>query len=112
MKSKTLIIGNGDVFSPEAAVEMLKVADYCMLARGAIRNPRIFRESIELLETGKDHPTTPQEKIETFFQYYELNKQHPYGKFKILKQRAQDFTHGLKGSSKLREKLNMVKTEE
>ena len=106
------IIGNGDVFSPEAAVEMLKIADYCMIARGAIRNPLIFKECSDYIETGKYQPTTAEEKIETFFQYYELNKKHPYGKFKILKQRAQDFTHGLKHSAKLREKLNHVKTEE
>ena len=106
------IIGNGDVFTPESACEMLKIADYCMIARGAIRNPRIFKESLELIETGSYHPTTKEEKIEIFFQYYALNKKYPYGKFKILKQRTQDFTHGLKNSSQLRLKLNNVKTEE
>ena len=111
-QSSLPIIGNGDVFSAEAAREMLKIADYCMIARGAIRNPQIFRESLEFIETGSYHPASPEEKIETFFEYYELNKKYPYGKFKILKQRAQDFTHGLKNSSQLRLKLNNVKTEE
>ena len=106
------IIGNGDVFIPEDAEALLKCCDYVMIARGAIRNPRIFKECLEYLETGKYHQTTPEEKIETFFEYYNLNQKYPYGKFKILKQRAQDFTYGLKNSSQLRNKVSVVKTEE
>lgn len=111
-QSSIPIIGNGDVFTPEAAASLLQCCDYVMLARGAIRNPRIFKECSDYLETGKYSPSTAEEKIETFFQYHELNKKYPYGRFKIVKQRAQDFTHGLPQSAKLRQQLNDVKSEE
>jgi len=111
-QSSIPIIGNGGVFSPLDAESLLKCCDYVMIARAAIRNPKIFHEILYYFETGKIKSTEPEEKIETFFEYCKLNAKYPYGRFKILKQRAQDFTHGLKHSAPLREKISHVKTEE
>ncbi|HIJ36757.1 MAG TPA: tRNA dihydrouridine synthase DusB [Deltaproteobacteria bacterium] len=53
------VIGNGDVFKPEQAMEMIHETgcDGVMLARGAIGNPWLFRQILEL-EKGCT-PSTP-----------------------------------------------------
>lgn len=106
------VIGNGDVFTAKDAEEMLKHADYAMIARGAIRNPMIFKEALHYFKTGEQLKITPEEKIDMFFDYYELAKKHYYGGIVILKKRAQDFTHGLKNSTVIRDKISHIKTEE
>ena len=106
------VIGNGDVFTAEDANKLLKNCDYVMIARGAMQNPQIFRESIELHDTGKYKAATEEERINNFFQYYKLHQKHPYGTVKILRHRACDFTHGLKNSAKLRAEITQAKTEE
>jgi tRNA-dihydrouridine synthase B len=62
LKAKTQIpiIGNGDVHTPQQAVERYKTyaVDAVMIGRGALRNPFIFRQANELLG-GRD-----PEKIE------------------------------------------------
>jgi nifR3 family TIM-barrel protein len=52
------VIGSGDVFSARLAKRMLDETgcDGVSMARGAMGNPWIFRESIELLETGVTPP--------------------------------------------------------
>ena len=54
------VIANGDVFSPEAAVRILKFtgADMAMIGRGCFGNPWLFRQSAAALD-GRDIPPLP-----------------------------------------------------
>jgi len=108
------VIGNGDVFSGKDAKKMLEETgcDYIMIGRGAIGNPFIFKEINEYLKTGKIIKQTKEEKIKDYFEYIELAREFNVFSIKDAKLRAQEFTKGLSGSSKLRLRLNRVKTWE
>jgi len=59
------VFGSGDLFSPEAAVRMLAETgcDGVMFARGAMGNPFIFTQTLELLKTGEYHEIPAQERM-------------------------------------------------
>ena len=59
------VIGNGAVFTPEAAKRMVEETgcDGIMVARGAKGNPWIFREIAEYLETGRKPPRPSSDEL-------------------------------------------------
>lgn len=61
------LIGNGDIFTPEDALEMFETTgcDHVMVARGALGNPQIFSQIKQLRETGRYDLPTPAEKLQT-----------------------------------------------
>jgi tRNA-dihydrouridine synthase B len=61
------VFGSGDLFSAQAAKKMLEetLVDGVMFARGAIGNPFIFRDTIQLLTNGSQyHPTGLHDRVE------------------------------------------------
>jgi len=65
---KIPVIGNGDIFSPEDAILMLKETDCdaVMVARGAQGNPFIFKGIENLLKYGKNsYAPTYEERLDT-----------------------------------------------
>lgn len=108
---KIPVIGNGDVFSGVDAKKMLDETncDYLMIGRGAIGNPFIFKEINEYLKSGKIIKQAKDEKIKDYFEYILLCKKYDIFSIKDAKRKAQEFTKGLPGSSKLRMRLNKVK---
>lgn len=61
------VMGNGDIFSPEAARRMLDETgcDGILVARGAMGNPWIFKRIVHYLDTGELLPEpTPEERID------------------------------------------------
>ncbi len=60
------VIGNGDVFSAEAAAELIRQTgcDGVMIGRGALGNPWIFRDVVSYLQKGiVGFPPSPSKKI-------------------------------------------------
>jgi tRNA-dihydrouridine synthase B len=107
------VIGNGDVIDGESAKKMFEETncDYIMVGRAAIGNPFIFKQINEYLKTGKIIKQTREEKIKDYFEYIKLAKKYDCFSIKDAKWKAQEFTKGLTGSTKLRRRINSVKSE-
>ena len=73
------VIANGDVFSAEDAVKILKYtgADMAMVARGAMGDPWIFEQSEALLK-GESIPQRPPiaKRAETAMRQFEMAAEH------------------------------------
>jgi len=83
--------------------------DYVMIGRAAIGNPFIFKEVDEFLKNGSRVKQSVEEKIKNYFEYVKLCKKFKIFSLTDAKLKAQEFTKGLSGSSRLRRDLNRVK---
>lgn len=99
------VIGNGDIFTPEDALRMVRQTgcDAVMIGRAAASNPWIFRQIAEYLETGSYRPATDLDRYRLMRQYYRLlaerDEPDTVGK---MKQFASLFTHGIRNGARLR----------
>lgn len=84
------VIANGDVFSPEAAVRILKFtgADMAMIGRGSFGNPWLFEQSATAL-SGRDIPPLPPfaERWDTAVRQVELSAQYQNERVAMLQAR-------------------------
>ena len=84
------VIANGDVFSPEAAVRILKFtgADMAMIGRGSFGNPWLFEPSAAAL-SGRDIPPLPPfaERWDTAVRQVELSAQYQNERVAMLQAR-------------------------
>jgi len=102
-----IVIGNGDVDSPENFKKRLieSGVDYIMIGRAAIGNPYLFKQINDFMKTGKYEI---KDKKEQFFEYLKLAK-----KYKIdinhIRFHALAFTKGKAGGARLRQKISMAK---
>lgn len=111
---KIPVIGNGDIKNGEDAKNIFEKTncDYVMIGRAAIGNPFIFKEINHYLKTGEVIKQTSEDKINDYFKYIELTKKYNIFSLKDAKQKAIEFSRGIPGSSKLRQKLNTIKSYE
>ena len=103
------VVANGDVDSKESAEMILEKTkcEFAMIGREAMRNPLIFREITE------GEKASEEEKVNLFFEYYELCKKYRVVEFTDLKIKAMQFTKGIEGTKKTRvEIVNAKKIEE
>ena len=110
------VIGNGDVFDEESALEMFKETnvDGIMIGRGAFGNPWIFREIIHYLKTGEKLPKpTNEEKLKVIKQHIDLAvKEKGEIAVKELRKHIAWYTKNLKNSSEFRNKINTIEQED
>ncbi|CUO33579.1 tRNA dihydrouridine synthase DusB [Clostridium disporicum] len=106
------VIGNGDVFTPEDALNMKKITncDAIMIARGSMGNPWIFKQ-IEDVLNGKDASiVTDLERINMCIRHYELALKYD-GEHKAVREmrkHASWYLKGLPNSSELRNTINSM----
>ena len=107
------VIGNGDIFTPEDAKNMLDYTkcDAIMIVRAAQGNPWIFQRVIHYLETGELLPEpTPQQKIEKALRHARMLIEYKgeYIGVREMRKHISWYMKGVKGAAELRGKINTV----
>lgn len=111
------VIGNGDVYSPKAAVEMLEQTgcDGVMIGRAAQGNPWLFREIRHYLETGEELPRPSMDEVkEMILRHARLQVEYkgPDVGMREMRKHVAWYTAGFPHSAKLRSEVNAVGTLE
>ena len=107
------VIGNGDVFEVEDAVNMLEKTkcDAIMIGRGAQGKPWIFNRINHYMKTGKILPEpTLEEKITTAIRHMNLAvaEHGDYVAVREMRKHIGWYLKGLKNSAKYRDQINKI----
>lgn len=114
---KIPVIGNGDVWTPQDAIDMRKQTgcDGVMIGRGAQGNPWIFKQILHYEQTGEllEKPS-PQEVMEMILRHAKMQMEFKgeYIGMREIRKHAAWYTAGYKNSAKLRGKINETETYE
>lgn len=114
---KIPVIGNGDVWTPQDAIDMRKQTgcDGVMIGRGAQGNPWIFKQIHHYEQTGEllEKPS-PQEVTEMILRHAKMQMEFKgeYIGMREIRKHAAWYTAGYKNSAKLRGKINETETYE
>ena len=109
------VIGNGDVFTGEDGVRMIKETGcyFVMVARGAMGNPWIFKELNAALH-GEEAPPRPTVRELSLMMTRHLNElvqlKNEYSAVREMRKFIAWYTKGVKGAAKLRGKINNIET--
>lgn len=111
------VIGNGDVDSPKAAVEMLEQTgcDGVMIGRAAQGNPWLFREIRHYLETGEELPRPSMDEVKEMILRHaclQVEYKGPDVGMREMRKHVAWYTAGFPHSAKLRSEVNAVGTLE
>lgn len=111
------VIGNGDVDSPKAAVEMLEQTgcDGVMIGRAAQGNPWLFREIRHYLESGEELPRPSMDEVKEMILRHaclQVEYKGPDVGMREMRKHVAWYTAGFPHSAKLRSEVNAVGTLE
>jgi tRNA-dihydrouridine synthase B len=106
------VIGNGDVFSAEAAQKLIEISncDGIMIARGALGNPWIFREISQGLKGEPVIYPSPEEKVNMAVRHLHLAVKY-FGENIAVKEMRKHigwYIKGLKYCTEIRNKINIL----
>jgi len=106
------VLGSGDLFTPTDVASMLAETgcDGVMLARGALGNPWIFRESLALLAGSEPHPPTPGERLDVARRHLHLFADEAGERVAVREMRKHLcwYAHGLPGAAQFRGRVNRI----
>ena len=111
------VIGNGDVFEVEDAINMINKTncDAIMIGRGAQGNPWIFKRINHYMKTGEILPEpTGEEKINTALKHLKLaiEEHGEYVAVREMRKHIAWYLKGLRGSARLRDEINKIESYE
>ena len=111
------VIGNGDVFEVQDAINMLNQTncDAIMIGRGAQGNPWIFKRINYYMQTGEILPEpTLEEKIETAKKHLALavEEHGEYVAVREMRKHIAWYLKGLRNSARVRDEINKIESYE
>jgi len=104
------VIGNGDIFSAEDALEMTRETncDGIMVARGALGNPWIFREINQAIKGKQIIKPSIEEKVDLCINHLKLAIDY-YGENKAVREMRKNiswYLKGLRNSTNIKNRIN------
>lgn len=110
------VIGSGDLFSADDCRRMLTETgcDGLMVARGALGNPWIFKQTIELLEGKPVTPVTADQRAEMSEKHLELYCEELGEAVAVreIKKHLGWYIHGVPGAATFRRTVNTAHTKD
>lgn len=111
------VIGNGDIFKPKDAADMLEVTgcDAVMIGRGAQGNPWIFRNTLHFLKHGELLPDpVPEEKIQTIIRHANMLIELKGERTGVLEMRKHVawYIKGMHNATRIKEKVFAANTRD
>jgi len=106
------IIGSGDIFSCDDVVNMFSHTgcDGVMIARGALGNPWIFRESSQALYGDSPKPPTSEERLSVVLKHLRLLDEM-YGEYTAVREMRKHiswYVKGIPGAARFRAGINTI----
>jgi nifR3 family TIM-barrel protein len=106
------VVGNGDVTTPEHAVEMMRRTDCdaVMIGRGSMLNPWIFRQTAALLSGESPYQPSMADRRDLIRFHFSLLREEEDDKSALHKMRKFTgwYTHGLRNGKVLRQKIQTL----
>ncbi len=110
------VVGNGDIFSPNDALKMINQTgcDGVMIGRGALGNPWIFENVINLFEGREQREISVNEVVDTALWHLNLMIQSKGERAGIAESRKHLgwYMKGIRGASELRNRINSAESLE
>jgi len=109
------VIGNGDIWKAEDALQMVEETDCdaVMIGRGALGNLFLFTETVALLEEGiRIPPASTEERLQLAIRHLELAikyKGEPVA-VREMRKHLSWYIKGMHGAARVREELNRATT--
>ena len=110
------VIGNGDVKTPEDAIQMFQKTnvDGIMIGRASLGNPWIFRDILDMLSGKQIQPIEPKEKLEVITKHIELavEQKRENVAIKEMRKHVAAYIKNMREASKLRDSVNRIETKQ
>lgn len=111
------VIGNGDIFTPESAKDMIDSTgcDGVMVARGAQGNPFIFTQIAQLLDTGRvDYNPTNAQKLDVMVEHLNMLMDYKgdYIGIREARKHIAWYIKGMKDCARMRERVCRIEDKE
>lgn len=107
------ILANGDIHTAPLTLDALSVtgADGVLIARGALGNPWVFRQMMEMLDGREPTPISLRERIETIKLHLQYHIEQ-YGQSAVVtfRKHLSWYLRGLPGVKSFKERLHAVTT--
>lgn len=108
------VIGNGDIFEPRDALKMLRETgcDGVMIGRGALGNPWIFENTVNLFEGREERKIPQNEVIDVALSHLKLMIETKGERAGIAESRKHLgwYMKGIRGAAELRNRINCAES--
>lgn len=108
------VVGNGDIFSASDALDMLRETgcDGVMIGRGALGDPWIFENTIDLLEGRAPRRPEREEVIDTALRHLQMLIEHKGERIGVAESRKHLgwYMKGIRGAAQMRNRINTAES--